>query len=178
MVSEGDVLRKQKKLYAALEKCNEALELGTEKLDEIVKMLDWRGEALTIEQKKQEVQKEIIAFEEKQSYIKHVELKEFRVGKRSRFGFGEPEPAIFGKVVNHGNKTLREIEVTVYFLGKDGKPISEKTYHPVLVTEFWFGDDNKPLKPGYIEKFQYSVPSDLPSEWSGKARAEITNIKF
>ncbi|MCD6317586.1 hypothetical protein J7M02_00785 [Candidatus Aerophobetes bacterium] len=162
LLSEARQLKKQKKLYGALKKYDEVLELDSQIVE--------------AKQDKEEILKEIKAFEEKQSYIKYIELKGFKVGKGSRFGLGEPEPAIFGKVINHGNRTLRKVKVTVYFLGKDGKPIAEEDYYPVLVTEFSF--DNKPLKPGYIKEFGYVVGDKVPSEWSGKARAKISDIEF
>lgn len=164
LLAEARHLKEQKKLHNALNKYEEVLELDSEMVE--------------AKKAKAEIEKEIEAFEEKRSYISNVELKEFKVGKGRRYSFEGPQPAIFGKVVNHGNRTLRKVEVTVYFLGRDGQPIAEEDYYPVLVTEFSFGDDNKPLRPGYIKEFGYVVGDKTPSEWSGKARAKITDIDF
>ena len=116
--------------------------------------------------------------EAKQQYIRdHLMLEHFRVGTGSRLGFGEPEPAVFGTIRNHGDSTLTRVEITVYFLGADGKPIGEKQFSPVLVTQFSFSDKG-PLKPGYVRDFGYVVRDDAPSGWGRKARAEITSIQF
>lgn len=123
----------------------------------------------------EEIENEIAVYEEKQAYIEKLELKDFKVSEGSRFG--RPVTGVFGTLVNHGKRTLKEVEVTVYFLNQQGDVIGEEDYHPVLVTEYSIGD-NKLLKPGYVDDFGYSVEDDAPSSWAKKARAEITNIEF
>ena len=125
-----------------------------------------------------ETEKEIKDFREKQAYIRKVELRNFRVARGSRFGFGEPEPGVFGKIVNTGDRTLEKVVITVFFLGKEGKPIAEHDYHPVLVTKLSFGGDNTPLKPGYIRDFGYIVGDYAPSDWSGKVTGQVSDIEF
>jgi tetratricopeptide (TPR) repeat protein len=120
-----------------------------------------------------------IAIEEaNEGYIRErLILERFRVGAGSRFGFGDPQPAVFGTIRNRGDSTLTRVEITVYFLGSDGKAIGEKRFSPVLVSEFSFSDKG-PLKPGYVRDFGYSVEDDAPAGWGRKARAEITRIEF
>jgi hypothetical protein len=84
---------------------------------------------------------------------------------------------VFGTIRNRGDSTLTRVEITVYFLGSDGKAIAEKQLTPVLVTQFSFSDKG-PLKPGYVRDFGYSVKDDIPSGWGRKARAEITRLEF
>ncbi|TET68640.1 MAG: DUF2393 domain-containing protein [Candidatus Aminicenantes bacterium] len=109
--------------------------------------------------------------EQKQAYIDKVKILNLRVAETRFEGLG-----VFGEIKNTGDKTLTKVEITIYFLDKNEKPIYEKTYLPVLVTDFSIGD-SKPLRPNYSEKFGYKT-DDAPSEWTQKVRAKITNIEF
>jgi hypothetical protein len=111
------------------------------------------------------------------AYITKVELKDFRVGEGTKYGYGDPKPAVFGTVVNNGDRILSEVEITVYFLNEQDSVIGEEDFHPVLISPYSMGD-NKPLKPNYEKDFGYGVEDYAPSSWSGKARAEITDIEF
>ena len=105
-------------------------------------------------------------------------MRDFKVGEGRKYGLGDPEPAIFGTVVNNGNRTLKEVEITVYFLDWNGIVIGETNFYPVLVTEFSFGSSNKPLKLNYVKDFGYSVKDYAPSGWAKKVKVKITNIEF
>jgi hypothetical protein len=87
------------------------------------------------------------------------------------------QTGVFGEVKNAGDRTLKEVEITIYCLGRDGKPIFEKTYYPVLVTDMSFGDEGKPLKPGYSRTFGVKM-DDAPSEWTRKVDVKVTSVKF
>lgn len=171
LLAEAKNLKKQKKLHGALEKYNEILELDSEVIDAKRGIKETETAIKDFEEKQK-------AFKEKQEYIKNVTLKNFKVSEGQRYSFSDPEQAIFGTIVNKGNRTLREVEITVYFLDKDGVVIGEKNYYPVLVTKFSFGDDNKPLNPNYVKDFGYSVKDYAPSAWAGKVKGEITDIEF
>jgi len=90
-------------------------------------------------------------------------------------------PGVTFKVKNAGDKTLNEVEVTIYFKDAQGNIIAEEDYHPVLITEYSFGDD-KPLKPGYIfqmERGKFYKAENVPNEWQeGSIKAEISDINF
>jgi hypothetical protein len=163
-LADAKRLRAEEKWTEALAKYNRALELKV-----------GNSEA---SKGKTEVERELLILEEKRAYIQMLRVKDFRVGRGRKYSFGDPERGVFGAVVNNGDRTLDEVQITVYFLDGDGKPIAETDYHPVLVTEFSFGSDNKPLRPGYIKEFGYVVSDKAPSGWSGKATVEITDIKF
>ena len=105
-------------------------------------------------------------------YIPNVLVRQVEVG-RNTLG----EPGVFGEVKNTGDSTLKEVEITVFCLGPDGKPVFEKQYHPVLVTEFGFGDSNQPLKPGYVRKFGVKL-DDAPAEWTKKVEVKVTAVEF
>lgn len=89
-------------------------------------------------------------------------------------------PGVDFKIRNTGDKTLKKIEVTVYFKDSWDKVIYEEKFYPVLVTEF--GTDNELLKPGYIwqqEQGKFYSAKKVPSEWrEGNADAKITDIEF
>ncbi|MBM4031799.1 MAG: hypothetical protein FJ291_08455 [Planctomycetes bacterium] len=92
-------------------------------------------------------------------------------------------PGVEFKLRNRGNRTLKHVEVTVYFMDAAGKVISEEDYHPVLVSESSFVmERGKPLKPNYIwqmERGKFYQAKNVPDEWSeGSAVAEITDIEI
>ncbi len=107
-----------------------------------------------------------------EAYISKVSVQNVTVGK-GVLG----ETGAFGEIKNAGDKTLKEVEITIYCLGPDGKPIFEKQYHPVVESEFSFSDANKPLKPGYSRKFGVKL-DDAPAEWNKKVEVKVTGIKF
>jgi hypothetical protein len=90
---------------------------------------------------------------------------------------GSTGKAVFGEVKNNGDRSLSEVDVTIYCLGPAGKPMFEKTHYPVLVSSMSFGNDNTPLKPGYGRKFEY-VLNDVPSGWSGDVNVKVTAVEF
>jgi len=87
------------------------------------------------------------------------------------------QTGVFGEIKNKGDRTLKEVEITIYCLGPDGKPLFERTYHPVLVTEMSFGDEGKPLKPGYSRTFGVKM-DDAPSGWTKKVDVKVTSVEF
>jgi hypothetical protein len=106
------------------------------------------------------------------AYRSKVFISNLRVGQSAL-----DQPAAFGEIRNGGDRTLSEVEITVYCLDATGKPVFEETAHPVLVSEFSYGDANKPLKPGYSRKFGVTL-DDAPSTWSKEVRAVVTGVKF
>lgn len=89
-------------------------------------------------------------------------------------------PGCTFKIKNKGNKTVTDIEVTVYFKDKNGNTIAEEKYNPVLDVSL---SDYKELKPNYTwqqeeDKF-YAAKTVSKDDWvEGKAEAKITAIKF
>jgi len=84
---------------------------------------------------------------------------------------------VFGEVKNTGDRTLKEVEITIYCLNADGKPIFEEKFYPVLATELSFGDQGQPLKPGYSRTFGVKM-DDAPSEWAKKVDVKVTSVAF
>jgi len=157
-MSQAKQLEREKKLYAAKEKYQKVLELDSKVVEASEKI--------------KELDKEIESFKEKQSYIDKVEIRNIHIGKSILDEIG-----VFGEVKNHGDRTLKEVEITIYCLDENGKAIFEKTYHPVLVSEYSLFGDNEPLKPNYSRKFGVKL-DDAPSDWARKVRVKITNIEF
>lgn len=91
-------------------------------------------------------------------------------------------PGVLFKIRNTGDRSLDNVEVTVYFKDAQGNTIAEKDFNPVLVTEYAYGRDNKPLKPGYIwqmEKGKFYSAKSVPSEWrEGSIEAIVTDLSF
>jgi hypothetical protein len=84
-------------------------------------------------------------------------------------------PCVFGNLKNIGDRTLKRVEVTTYFLDSDGKEIFEKAYN--LVTDRSF-DDNSPLKPNYVRKIAWKF-KNVPVQWAeGKVRVACTDLEF
>jgi hypothetical protein len=84
-----------------------------------------------------------------------------------------------GEVKNTGDKTLKKVELTIYFLDINGNAVSETKYNPVNFYEgVWVGDrTTEPLKANYSTRL-YAYDLSPPSDWAGKVDIKITNIEF
>lgn len=109
---------------------------------------------------------------EKQSYLQYVQVNKVDVGRTIL-----EEPGVFGEVKNAGNRTLNRVEITIYFLNKQGQPVYEKQFPAVLAGGGTFGRDDKPLKPGYSQKFGVKA-EDAPSEWNKTVTVKVTDVDF
>ena len=115
---------------------------------------------------------------EKKAYMEDMELKNLTVGKGKKFLFGSPNPGLFATLTNKGNRTLNEVEVTVYFYNGKGAIVSEKKLYPVSVSKYRPGRDNDPLQSQKSKKVGYLVKEFAPSSWAGKVQMRVTNIMF
>jgi hypothetical protein len=113
---------------------------------------------------------------EKSKYLKFVQLSNFQVADSKKHSFEEPEKGIFGTITNKGDKTLKEVKITVYFLDHNGTRIGEKDYFPVLYSKY--SSSGVPLKPNYVKDFGYKLESYAPSNWNGKIEYKIAEIEF
>ncbi len=113
---------------------------------------------------------------EKEDYIQQY-LQVYDISSQYQSDFVDKNvPAVFGKIKNNGNRSLRRVEVTAYFLDNQGKTIFENSY-PAVSTGTLMSQDS-PLKPNYIKDFGYKSKG-CPSEWSeGKVTVAITDIEF
>ncbi|GIO33673.1 MULTISPECIES: hypothetical protein [Paenibacillus] len=80
---------------------------------------------------------------------------------------------------NKGNKDVEYLTVTLYFMDKDGKTISEASLTPINPADIF---DNKPLKANYSWKMDsgtYYQAKDVSKDWKeGSVKAEVTEIRF
>ncbi len=166
LLAEVRELKKSGKLHGVIEKYEQVLELD--------------GELVEAKEGITETKKEIKSFEERQTYLRNVELYDLRA-KYYKTYLGEV-PGVEFKLKNEGNRTLKEVEVTVYFKDATGTIIAEEVYHPVLVTEYSLSGNGKPLKPNYIwqmERGHFYEAESVPTEWKeGDVSAKITDIEF
>lgn len=94
---------------------------------------------------------------------------------------------VTGTLKNAGDRSLDEVELTVYFTDDDGKPVYEdnkfrptwsKTW-PVLVNSDRPGGQSKALKPGESRTFQLDVPQafDVDAELT-KIGGKVSALQF
>jgi formylglycine-generating enzyme required for sulfatase activity len=114
--------------------------------------------------------------------------------RKSSPASGSPLLRIGGEVKNGGDRTLDELELTVYYLTPKGQPHyvevrgADKpwraTYgwcHPVLVSSATLGEHREPLKPGARRAFELEIPLsfDPPQEVDhGKFGAHVSALRF
>lgn len=166
LMEEAKKLKAEKKLEGAAQKYEKVLALDSNMID-AKKALD-------------DTKSEISSIKEKQSYIKNVVLYDLQAKYYSTY-LESNVPGVEFKLKNKGNRTLKKVEVTVYFKDSSGTIIAEKTYNPVLISEYSW-NDTKPLKPNYIwqlENGKFYKADSVPSEWKeGAVSAKITDIEF
>jgi len=114
----------------------------------------------------------------KKAYMANLELRNLTVGKGKKYLFGSPNPGLFATLTNKGNRTLKEVEITVYFYNGKGAIVSEKKLYPVSVSKYRPGRDNDPLYSKKAKKIGYLVKEFAPSSWAGKVQMRVTDITF
>ena len=114
----------------------------------------------------------------KKAYMAKMQIRNLAVGKGKKFLFGSSNPGLFATLMNKGDQTLNEVQITVYFYNKKGAIVSEKQLYPVSVSKYRPGRDNDPLGPQKAKKIGYLVKEFAPSSWAGKVQMRVTDIKF
>ena len=167
LLSDAKQLRESKKLSGAIQKYEEVLALN--------------GEMVEAKEAIKETKQEIHDVKEKQEYLSKVNLYDLKAKYYETY-LEKKVPGVEFKIKNKGNRTLKEVQITVYFKDAKGTIIAEMQYHPVLVTKYSFSGDNKPLKPNYIwqqERGKFYKADSVPTEWKeGAVSANVTNIEF
>ena len=171
LLAKAEELKKSKKLYGAAEKYEQILELESGMVDTKLP----RPWLKNTKERLNETKKEIKSFEGKQTYIKNVVLYDLKAKYYNKtYISSEGVPGVEFKIKNKGNRTLKEVEVTVYFKDASGVIIAEEGYRPVKNT-------TNLLKPNYIwqKRGEFYRADSVPSEWKeGAISAKITNIEF
>jgi len=115
----------------------------------------------------------------KADYIKRfIQLNNVRVGQ----GYGEydvpgisnTKRSVFGTIKNTGNKTIKMLDITIYFLDKSKRRIGEK--EAGVVNAYSLFDKSGPLKPNYVRDFGVIVGDATPANWNGKVEIEVKRI--
>lgn len=127
------------------------------------------------EDKKQQIQVAKLVNINK-AYMANLELRNLSIGKGKRYLFGSPNPGVFATLLNKGNRTLNELEITIYFYNRQGAIVSEKKLYPVSVSKYRPGRDNDPLGPNGVKKVGYLVKKFAPASWAGKVQMRVTHI--
>jgi hypothetical protein len=99
------------------------------------------------------------------AYLNQVLVQNVRVDQNSHRNGG-----VFGELKNTGSRVLKRVEITIYCLGMDGKPVFEKTRSVVRSS-----DD--PLKVGYSRQFDVNL-RDAPSDWLKKVDVKVSEVQF
>tara|TARA_B100001250_G_C19648032_1_gene721303 strand:- start:111 stop:542 length:432 start_codon:yes stop_codon:yes gene_type:complete len=110
---------------------------------------------------------------ELQVELDKIELRNIRVGVGT--SKGKMGTAIFGEIVNNGNRSIKIAAINVLFLSESGEKIKEKKFFPVNNFSF---SDSSPLIPGYSKKFGFSIDDFVPEKWGGKISAKLVDLKF
>lgn len=82
---------------------------------------------------------------------------------------------LVGTLKNTGDRTLLRVTLAIYYLNAKGQPIFEESYSPITASDA--DDQDELLKPGYVKEFSHGI-SDVPSEWAGKVKVEISKLEF
>jgi hypothetical protein len=116
------------------------------------------------------------------AYAAKIQVKELKLGAPSK----QMVP-VTGEIVNTGDKELWEVELKVFFLDGEDKPLTEDekarpTYvqaYPVLVNSYHLGPHAAPLKPGESRAFTCLVPQayEVPAD-PEKASAVVTALRL
>lgn len=125
---------------------------------------------------------EAAAQEAQRAYASKVQVKGLKLGEPAK----QMVP-VSGEIVNAGDQELWEVELTVFFLDGEDKPLTEDekarpTYsqsYPVLVNSWHAGPHAAPLKPGESRAFHTVVPQayEVPAD-PEKASAVVTGIRL
>jgi hypothetical protein len=110
---------------------------------------------------------------EREAYVSKLVLSKV-MAKPATDSSGDRLAIVSGEIKNTGERTLRRVQVMIYFLDKDGRRVHEEASHPVL-SGGSFGSAT-PLRANYTREF--SGGFKVPSEWAGEVNLKVTEIEF
>ncbi len=124
--------------------------------------------------------RELIAWEEKQAYMKKITI--FALKARRYDTFGGELPGVRFKLKNEGDRALKRVAVTVSFEDESAAVLARKNCNAVFVHATSTGPYGKPLEPGQ----EWGHPSDrfcsaksVPANWlEGEASARVSDLEF
>ncbi|MGA1823305.1 MAG: hypothetical protein ACMUIP_01485 [bacterium] len=166
LMAEAKALKESKELEKARDTYEKALKL----------------DAGLVEAQKEikDIQIEIKKREEKQSIINNCVLYDLKSKYYETF-LDKNVPGVKFKIKNKNNRTLKKVEVTVYFKDRAGKTIAERTFYPLTKSKYTLRGETKPLKSNGIwqmERGDFFTVDSIPRTWKeGAVFAKITNIE-
>jgi len=116
------------------------------------------------------------------AYASKIEVSDLKLGESNK-----GNARVTGKVKNAGDRALDEVELTVFYVDDDGKPMFEdgkarpsfSKVWPVLVNSDKPGDHAAPLKPGETRAFSVEVPQPFEVETDPtKVGAKVSALQF
>lgn len=118
------------------------------------------------------------------SYIKNkIEVRDIKIRNYGTQGL----KAIKGEIKNHGNRTLKQVELILYAIDKNEQPIYEyktkiidkerdRWIREEYIKERFIGYIEGYIKSNYTRKFELLL--DPPLDWGGKVRIKVISIEF
>jgi formylglycine-generating enzyme required for sulfatase activity len=116
------------------------------------------------------------------AYAAKIEISDVKAGEKNK-----GNARVTGRVKNAGDRVLDELELTVYYLDDDGKPLFEdgkarpcfSKAWPVLLNSDKAGDHRAPLKPGETRTFALDVPQPFETDTElTKVGAKVSALQF
>ncbi|OCZ49730.1 FxLYD domain-containing protein [Dehalobacter sp. TeCB1] len=105
-----------------------------------------------------------------ESYKQYLSIHDIKINDYTDTG---GDIYVEGYIKNNGDKTIKHILVTVYYLDKNGEAISEDSSLSTV-------EDNSDslIKPNYESSFIFEVPEGIKKSWDKKVKVEIIGIEF
>ena len=116
------------------------------------------------------------------AYAGKIEISGVMAGEASK-----GNARVTGQVKNTGDRAIDELELTVYYLDDEGKPLFEdgkarpcfSKAWPVLLNSAQPGDHRAPLKPGEARAFALDVPQPFETDAElTKVGAKVSALQF
>ena len=111
--------------------------------------------------------------DELNNQLTKVELQNVRVGVGTSNGV--LGTAIFGEIINKGEKIISIAEMNVEFLKEDGEVAKVHKFFPVNKFSF---RESLPLEPGQSKEFGFPIDNIVPEDWDGTFTARLTELIF
>ena len=110
---------------------------------------------------------------ELQKELEKVLIQDLRIGAGS--SKGKLGTAIFGLVINNGERTIKIVTMNVDFINEADEVSLKHKFFPVNNYSF---SDASPLEPGQSKEFGFPIDEIIPEDWDGKIRSKIIDLKF
>ncbi|NKQ18434.1 hypothetical protein [Brevibacillus laterosporus] len=128
-------------------------------------------------QKQEESVAKVVEEKNDIEYAKFLEIQNLKANWETKYD-NSKEPGFSYDIKNIGEKSVKSLEITFYFLDAEGKPVGEKTMNPFKT----IGNKMEELKPNYTWKTSsgtYWSAENISDDWKeGSVEAKITKIQL